>query len=77
MRGASGNDRLTGHDGADKFLMYLNMGNDIVTDYNPGEGDEVVLAFGLKGYEFSELTNGALYTLSDGSTLQLNYEVIA
>jgi len=77
MRGASGNDRLTGHDGADKFLMYLNMGNDIVSDFNPGEGEEVVLAFGLTGYEFTELTNGALYTLSDGSTLQLNYEVIA
>ena len=75
MRGGTGNDTLTGQGGADTFLLYLNMGNDIVTDYNLTEGDEVALAFGLNSYEYTELSNGVLYSLSDGSTLQLNYEI--
>ena len=77
MRGGSGDDTLTGHNGADKFLLYLGMGNDVVTDYNPAEGDEVVLAFGLNGYQYTVSSDALLYTLSDNSSLQLNYEIIA
>lgn len=77
MRGGNGNDTLTGHDGADKFLLYLDMGNDVVTDYNPAEGDEVVLALGLTGYDYTVSSDFVLYTLSDNSSLQLNYEIIA
>ena len=77
MRGGNGNDTLTGHDGADKFLLYLDMGNDVVTDYNPAEGDEVVLTFGLTGYDYTVSSDFVLYTLSDNSSLQLNYEIIA
>jgi len=69
MRGGNGNDTLTGHDGADKFLLYLDMGNDVVTDYNPAEGDEVVLAFGLTAYGYTESSDFVQYTLSDNSSL--------
>lgn len=76
MHGGSGNDRLTGHDGADKFLLYLGMGQDVVTDYNSNEGDQVLLAFGLDVYSFANTNDGASYTLSDGSSLELIYEII-
>ena len=60
-----------------EFLLYLDMGNDVVTDYNPAEGDEVVLTFGLTGYDYTVSSDFSLYTLSDNSSLQLNYEIIA
>lgn len=77
IRGDTGNDVLTGAAGADDFLLYLGMGDDTVTDFNSNEGDEVLLAYGLTEYEFAETSNGALYNLSDGSSLLLQYEFIA
>lgn len=76
LRGGSGDDALTGSAGADDFLLYLGMGKDIVTDFDVTEGDEVVLAFGLSEYSTSYLDAGMLYSLSDGSSLELQYDVI-
>jgi len=53
------------------------MGNDKVTDFNSDEGDEVLLADGLSGYQFANTATGAIYSLEDGSTLELVYEFIA
>ena len=75
--GSELNDILEGGDGADDFLIYLGMGNDKVIDYNSSEGDEVLLANGLTGYQFSNISTGAIYSLEDGSSLELVYEIIA
>ena len=53
------------------------MGNDKVIDFNSSEGDEVLLANGLTGYQFSSISTGAIYSLEDGSSLELVYEFIA
>lgn len=77
IRGSNGNDTLAGMGGADKFLLYANMGNDKVIDFNSTEGDEVLLAFGLTDYVFRETLGGSIYMTSDGSSLELIYEFIA
>ena len=77
LRGSELNDILEGGDGADDFLLYLGMGNDKVIDFNSGEGDEVLLAYGLTGYQFSDTSTGGVYSLADGSSLELVYEFIA
>lgn len=75
--GSELNDILEGGDGADDFLLYLGMGNDKVIDFNSSEGDEVLLAYGLTGYQFANTSTGAVYSLKDGSSLELVYEFIA
>ena len=77
LRGSELNDILEGGDGADDFLLYLGMGNDKVIDFNSGEGDEVLLAYGLTSYQFSDTSTGGFYSLEDGSSLELVYEFIA
>ncbi|MDA8983191.1 M10 family metallopeptidase C-terminal domain-containing protein [Planktomarina temperata] len=77
LRGSELNDILEGGDGADDFLLYLGMGNDKVIDFNSGAGDEVLLAYGLSGYQFTNTSTGAMYSLEDGSSLELVYEFIA
>jgi serralysin len=78
LRGGSGNDILYGGGGADDFLLYLDMGNDVVYDFDVLSGDEVVLAHGLDSIDFEILQtiDGVLFQLSDGSSLLLNGEVI-
>ncbi len=55
LKGGDGNDKLTGGSGADKFFMTnnandsINFGNDIITDFDPDEGDLIIFdrdAFG-------------------------------
>ena len=75
--GSELNDILEGGGGADDFLLYVGMGNDKVIDFNSTEGDEVLLARGLSSYEYSDTSTGAVYSLADGSSLELVYEFIA
>ena len=77
LRGSELNDIIEGGGGADDFLLYVGMGNDKVTDFNSDEGDEVLLAYGLSGYQFANTSTGAMYSLEDGSSLELAYEFIA
>lgn len=39
LRGGPGNDRLTGKGGADRFQFFTGHGDDLVSDFNPDEGD--------------------------------------
>ena len=39
--GGAGSDVLTGGSGADIFLVHEKMGDDIITDFNPTEGDHI------------------------------------
>ena len=77
LRGSELNDIIEGGGGADDFLLYVGMGNDKVTDFNSDEGDEVLLAYGLSSYQFANTSTGAMYSLEDGSSLELVYEFIA
>ncbi|MDA8875501.1 matrixin family metalloprotease [Planktomarina temperata] len=77
LRGSELNDIIEGGGGADDFLLYVGMGNDKVTDFNSDEGDEVLLAYGLSGYQFANTSTGAMYSLEDGSSLELVNEFIA
>ena len=74
MRGSSGNDILSGGVGADDFLLYLGMGEVVVLYFNTLEGDEVLLAFGLEKISSHGVGTRILYTLTDGSSLQLYYD---
>ena len=77
LRGGSLNDTYTGQAGSDTYLIYLGMGSDTVTDFNLSEGDNVQLAYGLEHYDYSVTLEGAVYNLSDGSSLNLIYDFIA
>ena len=46
IRGGAGTDYLTGGRGADTFIVGDHAGYDIITDFNPVEGDRIVLDMG-------------------------------
>ena len=56
LTGSGGNDNLTGGRGADRFKFnLLNEGNDLITDFNPIEGDKIeVPEFGFNQRLFSD-----------------------
>lgn len=47
INGGSGNDRLTGGPGADTFIFFRNHDRNVITDFNPDEGDMLHLFTGL------------------------------
>jgi Ca2+-binding RTX toxin-like protein len=66
LTGGAGNDILTGGGGADIFAYTIGDGDDIITDFNPGQGDKV----DLTGVTFSNLGATAnIAVLSDGHTI--------
>lgn len=46
IRGGAGTDYLTGGRGADTFIVGANSAYDVITDFNPDEGDTIVLDLG-------------------------------
>ena len=64
IEGAGGNDTLTGDAGADKFVFRSNGGHDVVTDFDAGEGDSVLLDSQTGVYD--GYLGGRLGSLSDG-----------
>jgi Ca2+-binding RTX toxin-like protein len=63
--GGFGDDTLEGGAGAD--LFDLTQGDDVVTDFNPKQGDRLVLPEG-QSYELIENGDDLLIRLEDGST---------
>ena len=43
INGGFGDDHMTGGAGDDRFTIYGNFGHDVITDFNPGEGDSFYL----------------------------------
>lgn len=64
IEGGKGNDHLTGGDGPDTFVLRAGDGHDVVTDFNPAEGDRVLFDYGT----YSDVM--FLGALSDGLTWQ-------
>lgn len=64
LDGGAGNDTYTGGLGADKFVLRSGGGHDVVTDFNPAEGDRVLFDYGT----YSDVM--FLGSLSDGLTWQ-------
>ncbi|WP_197273655.1 type I secretion C-terminal target domain-containing protein, partial [Aeromonas schubertii] len=76
LRGGAGNDILTGGKGSDLFLWGAGdeggntPAHDIITDFNPGEGDAIDLSELLKGasdHSVDGLLNHLQLAVSDGS----------
>ncbi len=70
---AGGDDIIYGGLGADTFLLYAGMGNDTVKDFSKSQGDKVKPYTESTSYDYFETSSGAIFTLSDNSSLELIY----
>jgi Ca2+-binding RTX toxin-like protein/lipopolysaccharide export system protein LptC len=78
--GGKGNDTLTGGAGADTFIWKdKDIGNDVVKDFNAGQGDRIDLKELLRGEALDTIgnfvqitTTGGVWTLQVSSTGKLN-----
>lgn len=69
LDGGASNDLLTGGKGADTFILRAGGGDDVVTDFNPAEGDRVMFDYGTYSdvMVFGRLSDGQTWTNFDGS----------
>lgn len=70
LAGDLGADTLTGGDGADTFHSFGGAGLDLVTDFNPAQGDRVALAPGTT-YVVSQVGADVHVTMGGGGELVL------
>jgi hypothetical protein len=80
MRGGSGDDTLHGYSGADSFVITADSGNDVIEDYNAGDGDILVIDYPgittyaeLEPYLSDDGDWGTLISLPDGSVTQVKW----
>jgi Ca2+-binding RTX toxin-like protein len=75
LDGGAGDDALTGGAGADKFVLRAGGDHDVVTDFNPADGDRVMFDYGSysdilylgqlhDGQTFQNFTGAATFTVS-------------
>lgn len=77
--GRGGNDRLAGGDGADTFVLGKGYGRDVVTDFDPTQGDLIDLsdAVGVRNFKdlikhhVEDIGSDLVITADDGSLLVL------
>ena len=65
ITGGAGTDYLTGGRGADTFVVHGHAGYDVITDFNPAEGDCIL--FDLGGSASTPMYSGELW---DGLSFQ-------
>lgn len=70
LSGDIGNDTLSGGRGADVFHIFREGGVDGVTDFNPGEGDRVMLDPG-SDYTVAQLGADTVISVGDGARMIL------
>lgn len=75
LDGGAGDDVLTGGQGADRFILRAGGGDDVVTDFRPGQGDKLMFDFGTwsdymvfgplrDGQSWSNFTNTATWSVA-------------
>ena len=70
LLGELGNDTLTGGSGADVFHFAAGGGQDLVTDFNPGEGDRIQIDGGAP-YTVSQVGADTVVDLGNGDHISL------
>ncbi|MBW4985499.1 Hint domain-containing protein, partial [Mameliella sp. CS4] len=80
IRGGAGNDTIYGHAGADSFVITTGSENDVIEDYNAGDGDILVIDYPgittyaeLEPYLSDDGNWGTLISLPDGSVTQVKW----
>jgi Ca2+-binding RTX toxin-like protein len=76
ITGDLGNDTMTGGEGADRFRVFAGGGVDVVTDFNPGEGDHLVLDPGTT-YTAAQVGADVVLTLNGGGQVTLAHVTLA
>ncbi len=69
--GGPGQDILTGNGGADLFLFAPGDGHDVVTDFNPFEGDHLALPFGSASSVTTDAVGNAVIAWSPTDSVTL------
>ena len=72
LNGGTGHDVLTGGEGADRFDLFRGAGRDVVTDFNPAEGDRIGLAAGTAWTVTTGSDGFAAVSIGLGDQLSLN-----
>jgi hemolysin type calcium-binding protein len=81
LNGGAGNDTLTGGGGFDQFVLKSGGGQDVVTDYQPGE--DIFFNFGYVTNNLGDpihdgaphaLSAGEVFTTSEGHTLTVGVD---
>ncbi len=67
--GDRGDDTVTGGSGADMFHFFSGAGLDLVTDFNYGEGDRVIIDYGT--YSISQVGADTVVDLGGGDRMVL------
>ncbi len=67
LTGGQGNDQLSGGASGDTFVFHVGDGNDVITDYNQGEGDKLQYTGGVVEANISFSKSGNDEIVHDGS----------
>jgi Ca2+-binding RTX toxin-like protein len=70
LSGDLGDDTMTGGPGADRFMFRAGSGHDTVADFNPAEGDRIVLPTGT-AFNVVDVGGQAVLDLGGGDQLTL------
>ena len=84
LNGGNGNDTLTG--GLDSDIFMMSKGNDVVTDFRPGDSDKIELYFGeitgkvsifsYDSYVLLQAASGDTMTIRDATGLDVFESII-
>ncbi|MCC7272963.1 MAG: calcium-binding protein [Alphaproteobacteria bacterium] len=66
LYGDYGNDTLVGGTGADRFFFFTGEGDDLIRDFQPGEGDRIGIEIAINGSGVTNFTELKPHIASDG-----------
>jgi|GEM_PF-2907132 len=78
IEGGLGDDSITSGNGADTYVYNLGDGNDTINEFNSNNGNDDVITLGegitQDNISFSHDSRDILLTMSDGGSMQLEYQ---